>query len=299
MEIRVLRNFLVVVREQNITRAAESLHIAQPSLSKQLMDLERELGKPLLIRGKRKITLTEDGVLLRKRAEEIVALMEKAQREIASDTAEISGRIAIGGLPPEEIRPRAAAALRTEHNGVQFDFYASDATDITERLDHGVLDFAVLLEPVDAAKDDFVFPCAISRAGGWWRRSDARWPRRPAVRREDLCSVPLMIHRRAGLQLEIARWAQTEPERLHVVATYNVVDGNPAAFVRSGLGHESQTSEDHLAANLDPDVCFRPLEPPLEICHALVWKRYPVFSKAAEAFLQRVRAMCSDDGERD
>ena len=102
----------------------------------------------------------------------------------------------------------------------------------------------------------------------------------------------------AGLQREIARWAQTEPERLHVVATYNVVDGNPAAFVRSGLGYYL-TSEDHLAANLDPDVCFRPLEPPLEICHALVWKRYPVFSKAAEAFLQRVRAMCSEDGERD
>ena len=296
MEIRVLRNFLVVVREQNITRAAESLHIAQPSLSKQLMDLERELGKPLLIRGKRKITLTDDGVLLRKRAEEIVALMEKAQREIASDTAEISGRIAIGGLPPEKLL-RAAAALRTEHNGVQFDFYASDATDITERLDHGVLDFAVLLEPVDAAKYD-----------SFSLRDFARWglvapvgcalAQKAAVRREDLCSVPLMIHRRAGLQLEIARWAQTEPERLHVVATYNVVDGNPAAFVRSGLGYYL-TSEDHLAANLDPDVCFRPLEPPLEICHALVWKRYPVFSKAAEAFLQRVRAMCSEDGERD
>ena len=141
-----------------------------------------------------------------------------------------------------------------------------------------------LLEPVDAAKYD-----------SFSLRDFARWglvapvgctlAQKAAVRREDLCSVPLMIHRRAGLQLEIARWAQTEPERLHVVATYNVVDGNPAAFVRSGLGYYL-TSEDHLAANLDPDVCFRPLEPPLEICHALVWKRYPVFSKAAEAFLK-------------
>ena len=164
MDIRVLRNFLAVAREQNITRTAERLHIAQPSLSRQLMELERELGKPLLIRGKRKLTLTEDGALLRKRAEEIVSLMEKTQQEIASDTAEISGRIAIGGAPTEKLL-RVAAALHRKHNGVCFDFYASDATDVVERLDRGSLDFAVLLEPVDTVKYMILPRCMIPRAG--------------------------------------------------------------------------------------------------------------------------------------
>ena len=282
MDIRVLRNFLAVAREQNITRAAERLHIAQPSLSRQLMELERELGKPLLIRGKRKLTLTEDGALLRKRAEEIVSLMEKTQQEIASDTAEISGRIAIGGAPTEKLL-RVAAALHRKHNGVCFDFYASDATDVIERLDRGSLDFAVLLEPVDTLKYDFT-SLHDSARWGLLMPSDCALARETAVHREALCRVPLVLHRREGLQLEIARWARTEPERLHVAATYNVVNGTPAHFVRSGLGY-FLTTEDHIGMRLDQDVCFRPLEPALEIHHALVWKRHCVFSKAARAFL--------------
>lgn len=262
MDVRVLRNFLVVAREQNITRAAESLHIAQPSLSKQLMDLEKELGKPLLLRGKRKLTLTEHGALLRKRAEKIVALMEKTRQEIAADAGEISGRIAIGGSPTACVL-KAAAALREKHPGVHLDFYVSDATDVVERLDHGSLDFAVLLEPVDLA-------------------------RQAAVERADLCRAPLVFHRRAGLQMEIAHWAQTEPERLQIAATYNVVNGWPAPFVRSGLGY-FLTTEDHLGAALDSDLCFRPLNPPLTIHHAMVWKHYPIFSKACEAFVACVR----------
>ena len=148
MDIRILRNFLAVTREENITRAAESLHISQPSLSKQLMELEKELGKQLMIRGKRKISLTEDGVLLRKRAEEIIALVEKTEREIRIDTGNISGDISIGGSETETLL-HAAASLRRENPNIRFHFYSSDATDVSERLDHGTLDFAVLLEPID------------------------------------------------------------------------------------------------------------------------------------------------------
>ena len=143
MEIRLLNYFLAVAREENITRAAETLHIAQPSLSKQLMELERELGKQLLVRGKRKVTLTEDGILLRRRAEEIVALLAKTERELRTD-ASVQGEVSIGGMPTRDILG-AAAKLRQAHPGVRFHFYASDANDVAERLDHGSLDFAVLL----------------------------------------------------------------------------------------------------------------------------------------------------------
>lgn len=163
MDIRVLRYFLTVAREENITRAAESLHITQPSLSKQLMELEQELGKQLLVRGKRKLTLTDDGVLLRKRAEEIVALLEKTEQELSADTA-LGGKISIGGLPGKRVL-QAAAELRAEHPDVSFDFYSGDACEIIERLDHGSLDFAVLLEPVDAGNTT-MFRSASAPGGG-------------------------------------------------------------------------------------------------------------------------------------
>ena len=140
MDVRMLRYFLAVAREETITKAAETLHIAQPSLSKQIMELERELGKTLVVRGKRKVTLTEDGAFLRKRAEEIVALVEKTEREISSDAKELSGEVAIGGTASKSVL-RAAALLREKHPGVQFHFYSGDAMDVEERLTHGTLDF--------------------------------------------------------------------------------------------------------------------------------------------------------------
>lgn len=157
MEVRELRYFLAVAREENITRAAESLHIAQPSLSKQLMELEKKLGKKLLIRGKRKITLTEEGVLLRKRAEEILELVEKTQQEISSDTEDVIGDIYMGGGTPPSVLG-AAAKLRERYPDVKFHFYSGDATDVSERLNHGTLDFAVMLQPIDNVKYDFFFP---------------------------------------------------------------------------------------------------------------------------------------------
>ena len=293
MEIRLLRYFLAVAREENITRAAESLHISQPSLSKQLMELEQEVGKPLLIRGKRKITLTEDGVLLRKRAAEIITLMEKTERELSADTAQIGGEVSVGGNPMASVL-HAAAAVRQEYPDIHFQFYSSDATDVTERLDHGSLDFAVLLEPVDTAKYEYLslpdcahwgllLPASCTLAG------------KAAIERADFLEIPLILHHRIGLQQKIAHWAQTGMERLHVAATYNVVIGDPARFVQSGLGY-LLTTDDHLPKQLEPMLCFRPLSPSLALRHALVWKRYAVFSKAAEAFLQtcKDRAAGSD-----
>lgn len=285
MDIRVLRYFLTVAREENITRAAESLHITQPSLSKQLMELEQELGKQLLVRGKRKLTLTDDGVLLRKRAEEIVALLEKTEQELSADTA-LGGKISIGGLPGKRVL-QAAAELRAEHPDVSFDFYSGDACEIIERLDHGSLDFAVLLEPVDGVKYDYV---SLGERARWGliMPDNCELAMKPAIKREDLCSVPLILHKRVGLQRTIEHWAQTDLDHMNVAATYNVLNGDPAALVRSGLGYVLIT-DDHLPGRLGSGLCFRRLEPPLESSHALIRKRHAVLSKPAEAFLEKVK----------
>ena len=285
MDIRVLRYFLTVAREENITRAAESLHITQPSLSKQLMELEQELGKQLLVRGKRKLTLTDDGVLLRKRAEEIVALLEKTEQELSADTA-LGGKISIGGLPGKRVL-QAAAELRAEHPDVSFDFYSGDACEIIERLDHGSLDFAVLIEPVDAVKYDYV---SLGERARWGliMPDNCELAMKPAIKREDLCSVPLILHKRVGLQRTIEHWAQTDLDHMNVAATYNVLNGDPAALVRSGLGYVLIT-DDHLPGQLGSGLCFRRLEPPLESSHALIRKRHAVLSKPAEAFLEKVK----------
>ena len=288
MDIRVLRYFLAVAREENITRAAEILHIAQPTLSKQLMELEQELGKKLLIRGKRKITLTEDGVLLRKRAEEIVALLEKTRNEIASDSKIISGEISIGGNPSTTVL-KAASALRQVHKDITFHFFSGDATAITERLDHGSLDFAILLSPVDTTKYEYVLLPDISQ-WGLLMESDSPLAAMPVITKEVLCTVPLVLHQRTGLQQKIALWAETDLEQLDIAATYNVVHGNSISFAKSGLGYVL-TPRDLFAPELDRSCCFRPLEPPLQLRYALVWKRYSVFSKAAEAFLEKVKLL--------
>ena len=282
MDIRVLRYFLAVAREENITRAAERLHIAQPSLSRQLIALEEELGKPLFLRGKRKITLTEDGIFLRKRAEEIISLFEKTEEEIRSDQSALSGKIAIGGMPNKKIL-QAAARLRAKHPDIRFAFYSSDATEVMERLDHGNLDFAVLLQPIDPVKYEYLSLEGIDQ-WGLLLPSDCPLAEKEVIEREDLRRVPLIMHARIGLQREIAHWAQAETEELHIAATYNIVNGDPAVFVRSGLGY-FLTSKAHLAEPLDFGLRFRPLSPPLELRLALVWKRYAIHSKAAQAFL--------------
>ena len=286
MDIRVLKYFLAVAREENITRAAESLHIAQPSLSKQILNLEQELGKQLLIRGKRKVTLTEEGLLLRKRAEDIVSLVEKTEHEISSDFANISGEVSIGGNVSQTLL-QTAASISQQHPDVTFQFYSGDATDIIERLDHGNLDFAVLLQPIDTTKYDFI-PLPERSAWGVLMRSDSAFADRTTIHKEDLLQMPLILHRRIGLQQNIADWAQTDIEHLHITATYNVVHGSPIPYVQNNVGY-FVTTRDLLPLTLDSDVCFRPLEPKLEVRYNLVWKRRNVFSRAADLYLNTVR----------
>ena len=285
MDIRVLKYFIAAAKEENITRAAESLHIAQPSLSKQLMELESELGKQLLIRGKRKVRLTDDGMLLLKRAEEIVALFDKTQEELSSDREIPSGIISIGGTLPEKII-RVAADLRKRYIDIRFEFYSGDATDVTERLDHGSLDFAILLKPVDTIKYEYI---SLESKSNWGLLMPADCPlsQKDFVEKEDLLTVPLIFHSRLGLQREICHWAQTSPEKLNIAATYNILSDNPASFVLNGLGC-LLISNTHLPHDLDKKLCFKTLYPKLNLNYALVWKRNAILSKQAQAFLNEL-----------
>ncbi len=286
MDIRLLKYFLAVAIEENITHAAEKLYISQPSLSKQLMELEKELGKKLLIRGKRKITLTEEGIILRKRAEEIVSLLEKTEKEIGSDLSNIEGEISIGGNPAKTIL-KTASNLIKKYNDVRFNFYSGDAEDVCERLEHGSLDFAVLLEPVDSVKYDYI---SLPDGSEWGILvpSDCKLAKQQFITKEDLKSLPLILHRRIGLQQAIAKWADTNLEDLKIVASYNVVQGSPISFVESGLGY-FLTTKDLIEQSLNGKVCFIPLEPKLTTKYALVWKRYPIFTRPANAFLEEIR----------
>lgn len=281
-----MRYFLAVAREENITRAAERLHISQPSLSKQLMELEREIGKPLLIRGKRKVTLTAEGVLLRKRADEIITLTEKTERELSADAQHIGGEVVIGGNPTAAVL-NTVATVKLKYSDISFRFYCSDATDVLERMEHGSLDFAELLEPIDSTKYEYI---SLGDKSRWGLLMPDNCPlaKKSAIEKNDLNGIQIILHNRTGLQQKIAHWAQVEIEQLNIAATYKVVNGNPAAFVKSGLGY-MLTTDDLLPEKLDSGLCFRPLFPTLKNSHALVWKRYAVFSKAADAVLNEFR----------
>lgn len=291
MELRLLRYFLAVVREENITRAAEALHIAQPSLSKQLMELEKELGQQLLIRGKRKITLTEEGMLLRKRAEEILMLCEKTEHEIAHNSDLISGAISIGGAQSVTVA-QATSQMAAMYPEVQFQFYNGDAETIMERLDNGSLDFGILIEPVDIVKYEHV-PLKEKDIWGLLMRRDCRLAEKDVIRPEDIQNIPLILPQRIGLQRELSEWSGIAGEELNIIATFDILFHNPSLLIRNGLGYA-------FALNTLVDVsesqtlCFRPFEPQIKVEYGLAWKRYQVFSKAARKFMEQIKK-CVDE----
>lgn len=289
MDIRVLQYFLAVAREESITRAAETLHMTQPPLSRQLKDLEDEIGKPLLIRGSKKITLTEDGVLLRKRAEEIVALMEKTKVELSSSEENISGDIYIGSGETDAVSTIAAAAkeLQSLYPRIRYHIYSGDAVRISERLDKGLIDFALLVEPFDVLKYDYI-RLPVKDTWGILMRADSPLAQKDAVCAEDLWDRPLIISHQTSSNAEMSAWLRRDISSLNVVAYYDLLY-NASRFVKAGFG--CAIALDRLI-NTDGDsgLCFRPLSPVLEAGLCIVWKRHQVFSRAAEKFLKEIQA---------
>lgn len=288
MELRVLRYFLTVAREESITAAAEFLHVTQPTLSRQLMDLEKELGAKLFVRGKRKISLTEEGMLLRKRAEEITELVHKTEEVFHSGGEVVGGDVYIGGGETHAMRLVAGIVqgLQRDYPHIRVHLYSGNAEDVTERIEKGLLDFGLLIQPTDVARYESIRVPAVDTWGVLMRK-DSPLAAKKTIHPEDLWEVPLISSRQRLVGGGVGKWMQREYERLHVVATYNLVF-NASLLVEQGLGY-ALTLDKLVNTTGESVLCFRPLEPRLESGLDIVWKKYQVFSKAAELFLERMR----------
>lgn len=291
MEFRVLQYFLAVAREQSLSGAAEYLHLSQPTLSRQLKDLEDELGKQLFTRSNKGIALTEEGMILRKRAEEIVQLMKKTEDEIALSDEAISGDVYIGAGESDVNRllGRAAFQLREHYPDIFFHISSGNAVFVLEQLDRGLIDFGLVYSPVDHAKYESIqlpFPDTF----GVLMRRDSSLAEKEVILPEDLRDKPLIVsaqERREGWRT--LRAVSEDPSKLNVVATYTLLY-NGSLLVAEGLGYA--ICFDRLINTEGTNLCFRPLHPAFEVTASMIWKKYQLLSKPAQKFLEKMRELC-------
>ena len=294
MELRVLRYFLAVAREESISRAAESLHLTQPTLSRQIMELEAELGIKLLNRGKknRKVTLTDEGKLFRKRAEELVELADKMRSEFSVTEGPVSGDIYIGSGETEAmcLIAKAATELQKEYPHIRYHLFSGNAADVTERLDNGLLDFGILVGEADLTMYDHL-PLPVTDVWGVLMRKDSPLAEKSSVSRKDLSAIPLILSQQSLSSNELSGWYGGAFAESNVVATYNLIY-NAALMVASGFGYAVTLDK---LVNGSSELCFRPLAPKLEARLSIVWKKHRGFSKATELFLQKLRRLIHPD----
>ena len=286
MEIRELRYFLAIAREQSISKAAESLYMTQPSLSRQMQNLEKELGKQLFVRGSKKIELTEAGFLLQKRAEEMLALYEKTQAELAVPE-ECAGEIRIGGGESFCVSfvARLATKMQRENPRVVFHFFSGDTQDVTEKLEKGLIDFGILVEPAEISRYEFL---RLPQKDTWGvlMRKDSPLAQKERITPQDLSGKPLIRSLHAVKNRELSAWFSGE-EPQNIRATYNLLY-NASLLVREGMGYAVGLDR-IINTTGESELCFRPLDPPLESTLAVAWKKNQIFSRPAQKFLQMLR----------
>lgn len=294
MELKNLTTFLAVAEKETISAAAKHLHLSQPSLSRQLMDLEKELGVTLFTRGNRKITLTEDGLLFRKRAEEIVELLEKTRSEFLSPRDTIAGNVSIGAGETYVIQLLGAIIkeIQAEYPNIKFHFYSGNADEVKERLDKGLLDFGVVISPSDVKKYHSL-RLPAKDTWGVLMRKDSPLAGKEVITPKDLWDVPLITSRQSLVSSELSKWLKKDLKKLTVVATYNLVY-NASKLVEEGVGYGLTLDK---LVNFAPDspLCFRKLSPTLESNLDVIWKNTQVFSKSSGLFLERMKEQFSED----
>jgi DNA-binding transcriptional LysR family regulator len=292
MEVRVLRYFLTVAREGNITRAADFLHVTQPTLSRQLKGLEQKLGKKLFIRSSHSVILTDEGMLLRNRAEEIVNMMDKLEAEFSSMEETIGGDVYIGGGETEAMKhiARVAKDVQVRYPNIRYHLYSGNEEDITERLDKGLLDFGILIQPADISKYNYLNMPAKD-VWGVVMKKDSSLAVKESIQAADLVNVPLICSRQAVKQTfsknEFADWFGEDFHKLNIVTTYNLAY-NAAIMVEEGVGY-AITLDKIVNTSTTSNLCFRPLQPRLESGLNIVWKKHHVLSAAAAAFLKELQ----------
>lgn len=288
MEIRVLRYFLAVVREEGINKAAEALHITQPTLSRQLSQLEEEMGVRLFYRGARKITLTNEGLLLKRRAEEILSLVDRTQKEITCQDELVEGRILIGGgeLAAMQILPELIDGFRKKYPLVTFDIFTGNADLVKEQMEKGLIDIGVLMEPVDIERFEFI---RLQKRERWiiLMRPDDPLTEKEAVNAKDLENMPLILPKRTNLQNELSSWLGDSFQENQVIFTSNLAT-NSALMVQRGLAY-SLVIEGAIPFWDKEKIAYRPLSPELESSSVLAWKKQQPHSTAVMKFIEEIK----------
>lgn len=289
MELRVLRYFLSVAREESITKAAGILHITQPTLSRQLSQLEEELGVRLLNRGSRKISLTDEGILLRRRAEEILQLTDKTEAELMQHDEKIAGKITVGcgEIATVQLLPELFRTFRDKHPLVNFDIFTATADVVKDQMEKGLVDVGLLLEPVDIQKYEFI---RLDRKERWvvLMRPDDPLAEKEYLTAHDLSTLPLILPRRLSVQSELASWFGKYYDTLDIAFTANL-STNAAIMVHHGLAY-SIVIEGAVPLWDHGKITYRPLYPELSSTSVLAWKRGQPYSLAATKFIEHIKS---------
>ena len=290
MELRTLRYFLAAAQEENITKAAEILHLTQPTLSRQIMDLERELGVTLMLRGKNGLTLTDEGIFFRQRAQEIVELADRLEKNFAQRQNHISGMVVIGAseVAGSQTLAKLIKEFSERYPAVQFTLYNETVDNIKDRLEKGLVDIGLLLEPIDVTRYDYV---RLARQDTWGLlvREDHPLAEQESLTAEEAASCPLLLPLRENIRAEILHWLGREEAELRIPLFYTLLS-NAALMVAEGLGC-AFCMDGALAIRSDPRLRFIPLEPRRMTHSALVWKKNRLLSPAASLFIQEIHLL--------
>lgn len=293
MELRTLHYFLAVAREGNMTGAANMLHITQPTLSRQMADLEKELGKQLFIRTNRNTHLTAEGIHLRQRAEEILSLVRQTEAEINNDQLELTGciRIGAGETPVIHFLTDAFARLHSQHPGVTCELFTGNADTVEERLVHSLIDFALFIEPFNPEKYEYL-RLPETNTVGIITRSDNPWAKLPAITPDILKDIPLLTSSRtATAAFDVRTWSggQVTTEDLQIVGRFDLI-ANAAQLIRTGI--TSAIGINEFFQLQTPDLAFVPLKPAVSFSCLVVWKKYQLLTKPCEVFLRLLKESC-------
>lgn len=291
MEIRVLRYFLEIARAGNMTRAAETLHVSQPTLSKQIKDLEQELGKKLFIRKSTSLSLTDEGMLLRKRAEDILDMVDKTTDEFKALDEITGGEVHIGCAESYQIKYLAQAihSFKKKYPLFRYHLTSGNTEQVTERLDRGLIDFAVIVEPPNLSRYNYL-ELPESDIWGLIMKNDDPLARKNTICFEDLADLDLICSEQ-GMKFDIARWCGEKADTLNLTGTLNL-SYNGSVFVKEGLGY-MLTFDKLIKTDSESGLCFRPLEPVLETKMYVIWKKYQVFTPIAELLLDELKEQIS------
>ena len=287
MEIKTLRYFLAVAREESMTKAAEILHVTQPTLSKQLKALEDELGKKLFTRHSFSIRLTEEGILLRNRAEDLIGMADKIEQEFISLDDLTGGDLYFGLAESYQIQylAREISSFKQKYPGLRYHITSGDTEQVIEKLDKGLLDFTVLAESPDTAKYEYV-PFPDTDVWGLIIPADDKLAKKKTIRIDDLVSRPLFCSDQSW-ENDIPRWAGNRMSELHLEGSFRLAY-NGSMFAKEHLGY-LLTFNKLIDTSESSGLVFRPLSPKLETNLYLVWKKYQTFSPIASRFLSQIK----------